>query len=83
MYVYIYMKYSSKHVCSVCIGVIQSSHNAVEKWSKQVLHVWAASDHVSRILTQAYCSIPKEVKSNTVVLVTVATNANEIFTNKY
>ena len=64
------------------IGVVQSSRNTLEHWSKQILHVWATSKHVANVVTQAYDVIPENIKSNTVVLVTVADNAMEIFANE-
>lgn len=63
-------------------GVIQSSRNTLENWSKQILHVWAASTHVANIVTQAYDKVSEDIKSNTVIVVTVASDAGEIFRNK-
>lgn len=62
-------------------GVLRSSKNTMEKWSKQILHVWATSVAVSVLIAEAYNLIPKDLKSNTVVLVTVTEN-NEVFSNK-
>lgn len=61
-------------------GVLKSTKNTMERWSKQILHVWAASLAVSVLIAEAYNQIPKDLKSNTVVLVTVTEN-NEVFTN--
>lgn len=61
-------------------GVLMSTKNTMERWSKQILHVWAASLAVSVVIAEAYNQIPKDLKSNTVVLVTVTEN-NEVFSN--
>ncbi|XP_013390306.1 AAC-rich mRNA clone AAC4 protein [Lingula anatina] len=63
-------------------GILQSSNNTMETWAKQILHVWATSNHVANVLIRAYDVIDEHVKSNTVVLVTVAHQAEEIFANK-
>ena len=70
------------NLCPCFSGVIQSSRNALDKWSKQILHIWATSTEVARIVTESYWRLPCQVKSNTVVIVTVATSASEIFTNR-
>lgn len=61
-------------------GVLKSTKNTMERWSKQILHVWAASLAESVLIAEAYNQIPKDLKSNTVVLVTVTEN-NEVFSN--
>lgn len=61
-------------------GVLRASKNTMEKWSKQILHVWVTSLAVSVLIAEAYNQLPKNLKSNTVVLVTVTEN-NEVFTN--
>lgn len=61
-------------------GVITSTRNTMEKWSKQILHVWATSLAESVLIAEAYYQLPRNLKSNTVVLVTVTEN-NEVFTN--
>lgn len=61
-------------------GVLRSTKNTMERWSKQILHVWATSLAVSVLIAEAYNQIPKDLKSNTVVLVTVTEN-NEVFSN--
>jgi len=63
-------------------GVVQSSKNTLEKWTKQILHVWATSSDVANIVTQTYDRVPDRLRSNTVVLVTVAKRSAEIFANK-
>lgn len=61
-------------------GVNCSSQNSLEDWTKQILHVWATSARVAVIIAQAYRRVPTQLKSNTVVLVTIATNT-DIFSN--
>lgn len=63
-------------------GVIQSSKNSLENWSKQVLHVWATSALVANIVVHVYDRIPSKIRANTVVIVTVAKNSHDIFANK-
>jgi len=62
-------------------GVVQSTANSMEKWSKQILHVWATSTHVANTITKVFDRIPEKVKTNTVVLITTAVNAPEVFDN--
>ena len=61
-------------------GVLMSSKNTMEKWSKQILHIWVTSFVESMLIAEAYNQLPKSLKSNTVVLVT-ATEYKEVFTN--
>jgi len=63
-------------------GVIQSSKNTLENWSKQILHIWAMNKDIANVLTQAFDQIDENLKSNTLVLVTVSDNHREIFFNK-
>lgn len=62
-------------------GVLQSSQNSMDQWNKQVLHVWATSDDVANVLVTTYSSLNHHVRANTVVIVTVAHNAQDIFSN--
>ncbi|GFR80351.1 AAC-rich mRNA clone AAC4 protein-like [Elysia marginata] len=62
-------------------GVIQSTQNSLENWSKQILHVWSTSHHVTATLVQAYDTIEPETRANTVVMITTAENADYIFNN--
>lgn len=41
------------------------------KLERQILHVWAQSKAIASILKEVYESLPRELKSNTVVVVTV------------
>nr|KAG5698587.1 hypothetical protein BaRGS_027098 [Batillaria attramentaria] len=63
-------------------GVVQSSQNALDKWSKQILHVWATSATAANAINAAYHNrVPATLKANTVVLVTTAAVSHFIFTN--
>ena len=63
-------------------GVVQSSRNSMEDWSKQILHVWCRTETAAESMLIAYRdNIPMEVKSNTLVLLTVVHNIPEIFEN--
>jgi len=53
---------------------------AAQRWSKQILHVWAQSRYIFDVLVDAYENfIDEELKSDTLVMVTVAENAAWIF----
>ena len=54
-------------------GVVNSTRNSLEHWSKQILHVWATNHDVARQLARAYSRMPRDLTTNTVVLVTVVT----------
>lgn len=62
-------------------GVVQSNRNAVTKWSKQILHIWASSSMIASTVTSVFDRIDPKVKANTVVLVTTATKSPFIFEN--
>jgi len=62
-------------------GVIDSTNNACgkDKWKKQILHLWVQQAYVVDILYECYERfITEELKSNTLVLVTVC-NTRWIF----
>ena len=63
-------------------GVLNASKNVVEGWHKQLLHVWTPSRQVALVVKEAYEQLGDEIKGNTVVLVTTACTASELFTNK-
>lgn len=62
-------------------GIIQSSRNSLDRWSKQILHVWAASRHIADITASTFHALPSAIRSNTLLLITVA-NYEDIFTNR-
>jgi len=60
-------------------GVVWSTRNSVVPFHKQILHVWAYSPAVAKMVRAAYRKMPADLKSNTVVVVTVVENADWIF----
>lgn len=62
-------------------GIKQSSRNSLVKWEKQILHVWVHDQRVVGVLRQAWAEIEDELKTNTVVLLTIARNSMELFVN--
>lgn len=64
-------------------GVNQATSNSMIVWSKQLLHVWVKDRASAKVVLQAFRSpaLEKELKSNTLVLVTTAENTPEIFAN--
>jgi len=63
-------------------GVVESTKAVIApfKWKKQILHVWAQTNQIAAMLRTVYDTlIPTEMRSNTVVVVTVATNADWVF----
>lgn len=62
-------------------GVLNASKNALEGWQKQLLHVWTPTRQVAVIVQRAYEQLEEDVKGNTVVLVTTACTATELFIN--
>jgi len=48
-------------------------------WSKQILHVWAEHEYVAEVVTRTYHKMSEELKSNTLVMVTVTKNAPFVF----
>eukprot|EP00745_Piridium_sociabile_P003227 TRINITY_DN11939_c0_g3_i1.p1 TRINITY_DN11939_c0_g3~~TRINITY_DN11939_c0_g3_i1.p1 ORF type:complete len:182 (+),score=35.86 TRINITY_DN11939_c0_g3_i1:301-846(+) len=62
-------------------GAVQSNHNAVTKWSKQILHIWASTSLIANTVISVFDRIDPKVKANTVVLVTTATQSPFIFEN--
>jgi hypothetical protein len=63
-------------------GVLNASKNALEGWHKQLLHVWTPTRQVALAVKEAYIQLGDETKGNTVVLVTTAQTASELFTKK-
>ena len=63
-------------------GVVASTKAVIRKyrWKKQILHIWAENTQIARILEDVYYNdISDELKSNTIVVITVCENANWIF----
>jgi len=60
-------------------GVQNSTRNCLDEWSKQVLHVWTPTRNEAKVVVRGFRRIPKYVRGNTVVLVTVVRNSKDIF----
>lgn len=63
-------------------GAILATKNSLHRWSRRLLHVWASSERVAAIVQHAYHDlVPRNLRVNTIVLVTVATgrNSHDIF----
>ncbi|XP_071142806.1 AAC-rich mRNA clone AAC4 protein-like [Mytilus edulis] len=52
-------------------GIIRSRKNCMEKWSKQILHVWVQNAETANIITVVYNNLPANIRSDTIVLVTL------------
>lgn len=63
-------------------GICQSSRNSMIKWDKQILHVWLEGEQTCQTLIKAWSEIDHVLKSNTVLILTVAENSREIFVNQ-
>lgn len=63
-------------------GIRQSSRNSLLKWDKQILHVWLFDENVVYALLSAWADLEPEMKSNTVMVMTLATNSTEVFINQ-
>lgn len=65
-------------------GIIWSTRNILgrDKWKRQILHVWVQSKGVAKKVKAAYRTMKSDLRINTIVVVTVAQNADFIFTNK-
>ena len=62
------------------ITATQTCYNA--SWRKQILHVWAASRTIARLLEAAYARLEPALVADTVVLVTLCRGMPEIFDEK-
>jgi len=71
-------------LCKKLFGVVQSSKNVLKqfRWQKQVLHIFAEADYIYDVLHRAYANICPELKSNTMIIVTVSPNARWLFYDK-
>lgn len=63
-------------------GICQSSENSLVNWDKQILHVWVMNERNSDILLRAWKDLDKDLKTNTVLLITIAKKSKEIFINQ-
>ena len=52
--------------------MIQSTKNSKEKWGKSILHIWTPNKRNYKTIEKAYNKLPANIKSNTVVIVTIS-----------
>lgn len=63
-------------------GVNESTKGVVSQtWEKQILHIWTQQEYMSDILWNTYEKLTEEIKSNTLVVVSVCKNADWMFRN--
>ena len=60
-------------------GIKNSSKNSLIKWEKQILHVWIYDENIAATLCKAWNEIEDELKANTVMMLTVARESQELF----
>ncbi|KAL5018554.1 hypothetical protein ScPMuIL_004276 [Solemya velum] len=78
-----YTRHDALHLLNKKLtGVIQSSRNTLEGWSKQILHVWTPSSRISNTVTKVYKKLPCAVRHNTVVVVTTTDKSEFMFNNQ-
>lgn len=65
-------------------GVNMSSKAVIKKykWDKQILHIWAQNYKIANILQKTYDTLPTNLISNTIVIITICENADWIFFDK-
>jgi hypothetical protein len=67
-------------------GVVQSSRLVMDPFHKQVLHIFAEKEYIADVLEDLYNTSPEltdDVKSSTLVIVTVAADTPWIFYNNW
>lgn len=62
-------------------GIIQSTKNTMVRWEKQILHVWVLDEQAAVALLTVWDHLDAGLKSNTVLLITLASRSRELFTN--
>lgn len=60
-------------------GVVRSTETCLGAWRKQILHVWAPTATAAAALESAYATLPSEMVSDTVVLITTCTTLPCLF----
>ncbi|KAL3888243.1 hypothetical protein ACJMK2_000616 [Sinanodonta woodiana] len=77
---YQYTNHDAKHLLKKKLkGILQSRRNIREKCQKMILHVWAEERSIADIVTQVYNSISNDLKSTTVVIVTMTQEFDLIY----
>jgi hypothetical protein len=49
-------------------------------WTKQILHVFALNEDIADIIQNEFEEAPDQLKTNTILLVTICKNSDFIFT---
>ena len=52
-------------------GVNKTNASNMEGWRVQILHCWAQSGRVATLVRLAHAMLPRELRANTVVLITI------------
>lgn len=63
-------------------GIVQSSKNSLLKWDKQVLHCWTNKENIVKLVNDVWSNLGDHLKTNTVLLITLAHNSPEVFFNQ-
>eukprot|EP00761_Pharyngomonas_kirbyi_P006922 gb/GECH01006931.1/.p1 GENE.gb/GECH01006931.1/~~gb/GECH01006931.1/.p1 ORF type:complete len:186 (+),score=38.43 gb/GECH01006931.1/:1-558(+) len=70
--------FTREHARSLLIkklfGIIVSTENVVDRhrWEKQILHIWAPTKRIAKMVRAEYRHLKSDIRSNTIVIVTVA-----------
>lgn len=76
------IKEATKLLTKKLNGIVQSSKTSLVKWDKQILNIWVLSKQDADTTFRAWETIDLNLKSNTLLLITIAEKSSEIFTNK-
>lgn len=62
-------------------GVNESSRCIIPEhsWKRQILHIWATHEYIADVIYTKFNKLPNELKNDTLVMVTVVTDASWIF----
>lgn len=63
-------------------GIVNATRNVVERWHKQILHIWTNSKETAKLLRTEYKKLSKDIVSDTVVLITVVNSPVTLFSSK-
>ncbi|XP_062566067.1 AAC-rich mRNA clone AAC4 protein-like isoform X2 [Saccostrea cucullata] len=62
-------------------GVNQANRNTLEKWNKQILHVWVQNKEVANLITKTFNNLSMDLVSSTVVVISRTRRSDFIFYN--
>ncbi|KAL3903436.1 MAG: hypothetical protein SGPRY_011674, partial [Prymnesium sp.] len=64
-------------------GILKSTASCYNvSWQKQILHIWARSSRVARVVEEAYSLLEPALKADTLCIVTRCSSLQEMFTEK-